>query len=72
MSGNAEIEPLLGDFDRARAPLAFLADKTHRRRLIGEETTRETVGLDDDPMIGVVAADDEVRGFFSRGGLREY
>ena len=67
-----EIEPVVGDFDGARAPLAFFSDKTHRRRLIGEETTRETVRLDDDPMIGVVAADDEMCGFFSRGGLREY
>jgi hypothetical protein len=71
MSGNTEIEPVVGDFDGARAPLAFFPDKTHRRRLIGEETARETVGLDDDPVIGVVAADDEVCGFFSRRGLGE-
>jgi hypothetical protein len=71
MTGNAEIKPLIGDFDGARALLAFFSCETHRRRLIGEETTRETVCLDDNPVIGAVAADDEMSGVLSRRGFRE-
>ena len=62
MSADAEIEPVIGDFDGILAALAFLARKTQGSRLICEEAAGETMGLDDDPVVGVVAADDKMRG----------
>jgi hypothetical protein len=71
MSRDAEIEPLVGDLDGAGTAVAFIARESQRCRLIGEEATGETMGFQDDPMVGTVAPDDEMHAVFGVRGSCE-
>lgn len=62
---DAEIEPLIGDFDAARTAAAFFSCETQSGLLIGEQAAGQTMGLNDDPMIRTVAADKEMGGICS-------